>query len=206
VRRFVFLVCLVLVAFSGGAFHDDYDSAEWKREIAEGYLPYRELAFEDFPVSDGYPTRHLMRTIGFLHYSFRANVVQEGARMVARIQEISVRSGFDQNRSWKKSTFSEKKALLAHEQGHLDLNELCAADFKKAKRPEGIGTNPKAAVDDLSIKLEALCQQCGSQFKIEQERYDVETIHGANLAKQTEWQDAIRKRLAAQGIESSEKR
>jgi hypothetical protein len=205
-RRRAFLACLAFTAFASGTLNDDFDAAEWKRDISDGYLPYGKLAYEQFPVSDGYPTPHLIQTTGFLHYSFRAQIVQQEGRFLARISEISVRSGFDQNRSWKKTSFTEKKALLAHEQGHLDINELHAADFSRAKKPDGLGANPKAALEDLSAKLEAISDACGDQARLEQDKYDVETKHGAEPVKQKEWFDAIRKRFASLGIDYWDKR
>jgi hypothetical protein len=199
-RRALFLACFALAALAGGALLDDFDTAEWKREVADGYFPYGKLGYEDFPVNDGHPARYLMHTIGFLHYSFRADVVVKQGKYTAVISQISVRSGFDQNRSWKKTTFTERKALLAHEQGHLDINELHAANFRKAKKPEGQGSNPKAAVEDLSVKLDDLCERCGNAARIEQDKYDEETKHGAAEEKQREWIEAIRKRFRDGGL------
>jgi hypothetical protein len=204
-RRAFFIAFLALAALAVGALLDDFEAAEWKREVADGYLPYSKLAYQDFPVNDGYPADYLIHTIGFLHYSYRAEVVVKDGQYAAVISQISIRSGFDQNRSWKKTNFTERKALLAHEQGHLDINELHAADFRKVKKPEGHGSNPKAALEDLSAQLAVLCDRHGEEARLEQDKYDEETKHGAAEPKQKEWMEAIRKRFKDSGLKYWEK-
>jgi hypothetical protein len=200
-RRFFLAAAIaaLAVAYAGG--RDDYDSREWRDEIARGYLPYRKLTYDEFPVCDGVPTPHWMHTEGFFHYSFKATSVEREDQIVVRVVEMKIRSGFDQNKSWRRSTFSETKALLLHEQGHLDINELHAADFRKATLPEGIGADRAEAFDDLQDKLKALCSRIADESNKEQERYDRETAHGTNANAQERWTADLRKRLTERQID-----
>jgi len=138
-RRNWIAATLAIVALAAPIAGDNYNSPEWKDEIAHGFLPYRKLTFDDFPIANGVPTPHLMHTEGFLHYSYRATWTSDGQTATARVSQISIRSGFDQNKSWQQSGITESKALLAHEQGHLDISELHAYDFRKAPLPTGSG-------------------------------------------------------------------
>src|SRR5579871_5948187 len=114
-RRALLPVLLAFAAVSFARVGDDFDSPEWKDEIASGYLPYRKLTYDDFPAAHGIPTSHKMWTQGFVHYSYRARWTQQGSTFTAKISQISIRSGFDQNKSWKRDSISESKALIAHE-------------------------------------------------------------------------------------------
>jgi hypothetical protein len=141
-----------------------------------------------------------MHTEGFFHYTFKATIESPGDIVCARVAEISIRSGFDQNKSWRRSTFSETKALLEHEQGHLDINELHAFDFKSAQLPTGYGLTSSAALEDLKSKLEKLCDKCSDEAKKEQNKYDDETEHGGKADEQTRWTALLRERLEERHI------
>jgi hypothetical protein len=200
-RRLLFAAAVALLAVAYARMADDYNSPEWKDEIAHGYRPYRKLTYDDFPVCDGVPTQHWMHTEGFFHYSFKSSWRKRDADYVARVVEMTIRSGFDVNKSWRRSTFSETKALLEHEQGHLDINELHAADFRAAKLPEGTGETQAAALEDLREKMKALCAKFGDESNAEQEKYDKETNHGANTELQSRWTEALRKRIEDRHID-----
>ncbi len=184
-----------LTLAAGPLLADDFGSSEWKDEVAHGYLPYRKLKYEDFPIADGIPTPHLMHTEGFFHYSYKARWSQDGDSFTARISELTVRSGFDQNKSWKQSTFRETKALLDHEQGHLDISELHTNEFRKSRIPVGSGDTGVAALEDLKTKIREISDRCNQESREEQAKYDQETSHGANTASQQQWTAALRQRL-----------
>jgi hypothetical protein len=194
-RKFFIAATISLLAVAYGRVVDDFTSPEWKDEIARGYLPYRKLTYDDFPVSDGVPARHLMHTEGFFHYTFKSKWLNRGGAFVAHVVEMNVRSGFDQNKSWRRSTFSETRALLEHEQGHLDINELHTAQLRSAKWPEGTGASSTDALNDLKEKISALCKKIGDESNKEQERYDEETAHGVDAKQQARWTEALRKRV-----------
>ena len=100
-----------------------YDTPEWRKEISQGYLPYQRLLRSDFPIVNEANSKWAMYTTGFFHNNYRYKCQGED-RVVARITEWKVRSGFNRNKSWRKSWFKDVERLLPHEQGHLDINEL----------------------------------------------------------------------------------
>lgn len=184
-------LCLCVVAVAT----DDYGSAEWKSEIAHGYLPYRKLKFDDFPVANGRSTDYWMHTQGFFHYSFQSSWSETSSGFTARVTSLTVRSGFDRNKSWKRDDITETKALLEHEQGHLDILELHAQDFEKAPMPTGNGPTSKMARDDLTNQIEAINRRVEGAANAEQERYDRETNHGASSKPQSDWTARLKARL-----------
>lgn len=200
--RSCLLVALVAAMSAGAAVVDDFNSPEWKGEISRGYLPYRKLAASDFPVSDQDVSIRWMHTEGFIHYSYKANWKQNGGPAIADVAQFTVRSGFDQKKSWKKSQAAVDANLLEHEQGHLDINELHAADFRAIDLPHGSGPNGEAALRDLDIKLKLASDKCLKEAQAEQDRYDAETNHGAQADRQQAWTENLKKRLRDRKITS----
>ena len=145
-----------------------------------------------------------MGTCEFIHWRPKAQwIMQDNGLVLDRITEWLVWSGFDRNKSWRKSWFKPVKEALPHEQGHLDISELHGrhlAEMPLDKLPLGEGVNPQAASADLWRKLEALFDRVVEEGKREQERYDLETAHGANVSQQREWSAAIQARLKRAGI------
>jgi uncharacterized protein DUF922 len=80
--------------------------------------------------------------------------------------------------------------VLKHEQLHFDIAELYARklrqkiselDFKKVK--------------DVKGDITKYYKQTFNEFRKEEEKYDKDTQHGANPAKQQLWMDDIQKRI-----------
>jgi len=123
--------------------------------------------------------------------------------VVARVTKWLVWSGFDRNKSSRKSWFKRSNEALPHEQGHLDINELYSrrlAEMSLDMLPRGEGTDPKEACADLRRKVEALADRVSEEEKREHDQYDAETSHGKDLSKQGEWSAAIQARLKRAGI------
>jgi hypothetical protein len=180
-----------------------YDTPAWRQEIAHGYLPYHRLVRADFPSNDKVEPNYAMYTSVFYHYNYRYHWATQNGRTVARITEWSVRSGFDRNRSSRKSWFKDLEKLLPHEQGHLDINELYSrrlARMELGKLPIGEGASAGEAAGDLKIKLKALSAKVSRDDQTEQHAYDARTAHGTNQAKQKEATAALQDRLKAAGI------
>lgn len=179
-----------------------YDTPEWRKEISHGYLPYHRLARTDFPINDQTNSRYAMYTAGFFHYNYRYQCHGEG-RSVARITEWRVRSGFNRNKSWRKSWFKDVERLLAHEQGHLDINELHSRRLARMNLddlPIGKGETSEKAIDDLKSKLKAFAAKVSKDDQAEQDSYDAETSHGTNKSRQLAATAAIQRRLKEAGI------
>jgi Polymer-forming cytoskeletal/Bacterial protein of unknown function (DUF922) len=120
-----------------------------------------------------------------------------------RVTKWLVWSGFDRNKSSRKTWFKLANGALPHEQGHLDINELHSRRLAKMSLdmlPHGEGADPKEASADLRRKVEALADRVSGEAKKEHDQYDAETAHGKNLPKQREWSAAIQARLERAGI------
>jgi hypothetical protein len=173
------------------------------KETIEGYLPYRRLTGNDFPVRDTDPSSHGMYTSGFRHYDYRAVTVRANGRFLSRVTDWTVRAGFNRNKSWRKSWFQSLNDALPHEQGHLDISVLHSARPARTsldKLPTGEGVTEKAAEDDLKKNLQALVRRVTKEAQSEQDAYDAAASHGANRTKQREWTANIKRRLQSAGI------
>ena len=180
-----------------------YDTPAWRKEIANGCLPYHRLVRPDFRIDDRAHPDYAMYTFAFFHFNYRYDFSEERGQVVARVTEWKVRSGFDRNRSWRKSWYKTVERLLPHEQGHLDINELHSrrlAHMDLDKMPIGKGKNAAEAADDLTIKLKALSTKVSKEDQTEQDAYDARTAHGTNQARQKEATAALQERLRQAGI------
>ena len=196
------LVCLLGVA---SAFSETiaYDTPEWQREIARGFLPYHRLTRDDFPIDDKVHAKYVMYTSGFFHYNYDTECTKEGHHVSARITGWHVRSGFNRNKSSRKSWLKDAERLVLHEQGHLDINELHSRRFAQMKLeelPVGEGQTSEEALEDLRSKLRDLSANVSKENQMEQDAYDAETSHSKNRSGQLAATAAIQKRLKAAGI------
>src|SRR5438105_6683468 len=142
----VHLLSCLLWAASAFCETIDYETPEWRKEIAHGFLPYHRLTRADFPIDDKAHPKYAMYTYGFYHYNYEPKCTKEGGHVVARITEWRVRSGFNRNKSSRKSWVKDVERLVVHEQGHLDINELPSrglAPMTTAELPDGEGKTTK---------------------------------------------------------------
>ena len=177
----------------------------WAEENAKGHFPYHRLTGADFPINDSAYPGFGMHTHGFFHYHYHDRGTMQNGRATARITDWNVWSGFDRTKSSRKSWYKKIEETLPHEQGHLDISELYAkrlADMSLDKLPVGEGASVKEAEADLAQKMKAFAANFAAEAQSEQDRYDTETNHGKNAAKQQEWSAAIHARLQRAGIHS----
>lgn len=197
-------VCLGgLLTLTAGRANALGNPPSWKEENAKGYFPYHRLTGADFPINDAVHPKYGMHTAGFFHLHYHDRWVAQNGHAVARITDWSVWSGFDRNKSSRKSWFKNVPETLPHEQGHLDINELHSkrlAETPLDKLPVGEGNTGEQAEADLARKMKALGDRVSAQVQKEQDRYDAETNHGQDPAKQREWSAVIQARLQHAGI------
>jgi len=175
----------------------------WNEQEAKGYFPYHRLIESDFPINDAVHPENGMYTDGFFRFQYHDHWSGTDGHFVARITDWVVWSGFNRNKSSRKSWFKKVAETLPHEQGHLDLSELHSkrlAETPIDKLPVGEGATAEEAHADLQRKMTALSQRVTAANQAEQNRYDAETNHGANAAKQREWSAQIQARLQRAGI------
>ncbi len=197
------ILCLATAPLAFGTGDFSYDSPGWKIEISSGYLPYHRLVAADFPIDDAAHPQFGMHTAGFYHYLFKSHWTLTNDRVVARITDWTVRSGFNRNKSSRKSWFKFIQETLPHEQGHLDINEIYSrrlASMTLEELPVAEGGTAQAAFENLKIKLKALSDQVDQEAQAEQDAYDAATAHGKNVAGQREWNRRIQMRLKQAGI------
>lgn len=167
-------------------------------ETARGYLPYHQLKSEDFPINDEMNPGTRIYTAGFFHYDYKYQCRKENDRFLAHVTDWKVRSGFNRNKSSRKSWFTPTTRDLLHEQCHLDINEIYSrhlADLDIGSLPVGTGPDAQKASEDLKKKIEGLADEYSREAQSEQDRYDAETAHGRNEAKQRDTTAAIQARL-----------
>ena len=149
----VFIVLLLGAVFTarGQALHG---APPWKEEMAKGYFPYHRLTVADFPINDDVHPENGMYTWGFFHYRYKDRWIMQNGHVMDRATEWLVWSGFDRNKSSRKSWFKFVNEFLPHEQGHLDINELYSRPLAQTpldKLPLGEGANPQAASADHAL-------------------------------------------------------
>src|SRR5437764_7635477 len=120
----VYVLSCLLWAASAFCETIDYETPEWRKEIAHGFLPYHKLSRADFPIDDKAHPKYAMYTYGFYHYNYEWRCSKEGDHFTARVTEWRVRSGFNRNKSSRKSWFKDVERLVTHDQAHHDINEL----------------------------------------------------------------------------------
>jgi hypothetical protein len=180
-----------------------YDTPAWRKEIANGYLPYHRLVRADFRIDDRAQPKYAMYTFAFFHFNYQYVFSDQNGQVVARVTEWRVRSGFDRNRSWRKSWYKTVEKLLPHEQGHLDINELHSrrlAHMDLDNLPMGNGRDGGEAADDLKVKLKTLSTKVSKEDQAEQDAYDARTAHGTNQVRQVAATAELQRRLKEAGI------
>lgn len=175
----------------------------WAEENAKGRFPYHRLTEADFPINDLDHPHFGMHTRGFFLYHYQEHWTTHDGHATARISKWDVWSGFDRNKSSRKSWFKRVQETLPHEQGHLDISELYAkrlAEMPLDKLPVGEGRTGQEAEADLARKMKVFGANLAAEAQAEQDRYDAETNHGRNAEKQQEWSARIHARLQRAGI------
>ena len=109
--------------------------------------------------------------------------------------EFQVTAAFLTRKSWVKGAIlrdsAESRRVLKHEQTHFDLAETHARRMRQSFQAL---PDPCGQTDE---QLSALAQRLIREEKAAQQRYDAETGHGLVTAKQSEWDRAVARQLAA---------
>lgn len=148
---------------------DALDTLEWNE--------YRPLTWEDFK---GKRAEDAAGDAG--------TVVQIKAKPYQVKDEIhyEVAALFVKNKSW---TDAQSPDLLAHEQLHFDIAELYARKIRKEIKE--MQKSGDGQLRHYNLAIEELLRE-SNEIDIQ---YDLETLHGAMLARQKEWSDDIKQQL-----------
>ena len=108
--------------------------------------------------------------------------------------QYDVTAYFDRGKSWSRG---KSDALLKHEQLHFDIAELYARKIRKK-----IIELSLRGEDDLSVFNSAIRRILEESNEADQ-RYDLETLHGALQKKQALWEKQVKEQL--QGLKDYKK-
>lgn len=108
--------------------------------------------------------------------------------MVKNKVHYDVYALFNKNKSWYRD---QSSTLLAHEQLHFDIAELYA---RKARKK--IKELAAAGETDLKVYNREV-QKILNESNLVDQRYDVETLHGAMTNKQKEWREKVKAEILA---------
>lgn len=114
---------------------------------------------------------------------FKTNLPANGGK-----PEIEVYNTFYADKSWVKSD-ARIQSILDHEQGHFDLCEIYTRKLKNRLDHFDLRA---LGVKELLMREYA---ELSKEYEIRQQAYELETIHGTNLAEQKRWQDMIAREL-----------
>jgi hypothetical protein len=96
--------------------------------------------------------------------------------------------------SWSNMTPAEKAALqeymdalLAHEQGHIEVAERFAKDFSQSSKVSATGATPAQAKANLEAKLMQDLTKRRQELEKDEKTYDDKTEHGGKQSKGPEW-------------------
>ena len=103
----------------------------------------------------------------------------------------TVRAVFNPSKSWIRNPKTITPALLAHEQLHFDLAELHARRLRQKLALFKL----KADCNKLQPAFDNLTKPAYNEWYREDAKYDQETNHGLNAAKQAYWAEQVRQKL-----------
>ncbi|WP_210517188.1 DUF922 domain-containing protein [Hymenobacter terricola] len=103
----------------------------------------------------------------------------------------TVQATFDPNLSWFREPKTASAALLRHEQTHFDLTEV----YARIMRQKLVGFGAKVNCLKLQPAFNNLTKGVYSEWDREQNRYDQETNHGLNAARQAFWEKQTQTKL-----------
>lgn len=116
------------------------------------------------------------------HYLWKA-VVNRGSLVVTNTMDPSL--------SWV-APGKRSNAILNHEQGHFDLNEVYRRKLQNALLPlEAEGDSAELARQTLQGLIGKTSEEILDQLAKTQERYDEETCHGTDLQVQEAWNQTM---------------
>ncbi|UOQ99578.1 DUF922 domain-containing Zn-dependent protease [Hymenobacter sp. 5317J-9] len=104
----------------------------------------------------------------------------------------TVHATFNPNTSWIRNPAAITPALLRHEQVHFDITEV----YARIMRQKLLVFAAKANCEKLQPGFNNVTKLVYDQWDREQNRYDAETNHGLNTAKQDYWEKQTHIKLA----------
>ncbi|GAA4355087.1 hypothetical protein GCM10023185_17620 [Hymenobacter saemangeumensis] len=117
--------------------------------------------------------------------------IKAGAACRDYVFSGTVEATFDPNLSWFRDPKNSTEALLRHEQLHFDITEVYARKLRQKLTVFKV----KADCNKLQPAFDNLTRAVYSEWEREESRYDQETNHGLNTAKQGYWERQVQIKL-----------
>ncbi|MCX7751003.1 MAG: DUF922 domain-containing protein [Candidatus Bipolaricaulota bacterium] len=161
----------------------------------EARLPWsaRPIAWSDFwapPPPDRDPAAAAAIATA-LEYRLTAGVHQVGGTWQARVDSLETSAFMDRDRSWALPD-ARTPSALRHEQRHFDLAELYRRVLERSLRGLAVtGSTAEAALQNLLALAGEVFRAVSARHSAVQSRYDQETAHGRDAARQAEWDAQI---------------
>jgi hypothetical protein len=138
----------------------------------------RRLSWDDFQ-SETNPREPL--------HAMTSTNIEVQAHCYGSQMQFDVKCVFKTKDSWSKNKKSER--LLAHEQMHFDLTEVHARRLRqKLAQSTGLCGSDKG-------RFSKIVEGYFTDWKAEQDQYDLESNHGLNQEQQLNWENKIARRL-----------
>ena len=118
--------------------------------------------------------------------------IKAGAKCVNFEFSGTVQATFDPATSWFRQPKTASAALLRHEQTHFDLTEV----YARRLRQKLLVFQARADCNKLQPAFNNLTKGIYAEWAKEQNRYDAESNHGLNAARQDFWEKSTQVRLA----------
>jgi len=169
--------------------------------MAKGIVPYRQLTVDDFQINDDASSKYAFYIRGAIHPQYQF-IIKRAANgfLYGYVVQWMVFSGFDKQKSYRKSSYKEMKASLPYAQAILDLNEISArrlAALKPGELPSVRGNNPAEVRAQLNRKTNEFVNAKYKEAAAEIEAFVKATANGAKEKKVRGLAAEIKKRLEA---------
>lgn len=120
--------------------------------------------------------------MGYTCYSIFLYPNEIGGQLVFSVEALFIKS--------KSYVTEESDYVLKHEQLHFDISELYARKLRKM-----IADKDFKKVSNVNEVIKNMYNKVSQDCMREEEKYDNETNHGLNAARQQVWSDDIKKQL-----------
>lgn len=111
------------------------------------------------------------------------------ARCADFVFSATITPTFDPSTSWVRDAKAASPALLRHEQLHFDLTEVYARRLRQKLKAANLDCQK------LQPAFGRLTQAVYNQWSNEENRYDIDTNHGLNAAKQAVWEKQVQRQI-----------
>jgi hypothetical protein len=177
-------VCFILLLLLSLPF---YLHGQSSKDVLE-WNEYYKLSWEDF---QGIPAEGTFGDAG------TAVQIKAKPYMVGKDVHYDVVAYFNRKKSWARD---RSQSLLAHEQLHFNIAELYARKIRK--KIETLSDNGVNDIETYNSAIKALLLESNDADEL----YDKQTLHGAIVKSQAEWERKVQTELSDLQVYKKKKR